>query len=284
MLSDQDIHDAHWKKTWEMPNTQWTLKGYSRAAYRTGFYIPELNIMLDAGPQNFNKPDHIFITHTHFDHICGLPLTMIGDEHGKHIFNIYAPAESEKFIRSYINSGFSLNACHGVNVKTWYEFHPMKHTLEFITKIRKKPFQVETFECIHKVPTVGYGFSQITDKLKPEYSNLEGREIGKLRKEGVEITYQKITKKFAYVCDSTIEVLEKNKSILKYPIVIIECTFIVDDESTCKDHIYWSDLEEYVKEYTDVLFVLIHFSRRYKDKEIKEFFEKKDYKNIKVWI
>jgi hypothetical protein len=40
---------AHWKQKWSIPNTPWTITGYSRAAYRTGFYIPELDIMLDAG-------------------------------------------------------------------------------------------------------------------------------------------------------------------------------------------------------------------------------------------
>ena len=111
-----------------------------------------------------------------------------------------------------------------------------------------------------------------------------GKELGALKKSGVEITFKKITEKFAYVCDSTIKVLEDNKNIFNYPIVIIECTFIVNDESTSKDHIYWSELEPYVKKNPDILFVLIHFSRRYKDEEIKEFFDKVDYENIKPWI
>ena len=58
-----------WHKKWLIPNTpSWRIHGFSRSAYRTGFYIPELNIMLDAGPQNFNNPDNIFITHSHLDH------------------------------------------------------------------------------------------------------------------------------------------------------------------------------------------------------------------------
>ena len=62
----------HWQKKMTIPGTPWEICGYSRSAYRTGFYISGLDMMLDAGPQNFNKPTHIFITHTHIDHIACL--------------------------------------------------------------------------------------------------------------------------------------------------------------------------------------------------------------------
>ena len=39
---------------------------------RVGFYIPELNIMLDAGPTSSKNPDHVFITHNHVDHVAGV--------------------------------------------------------------------------------------------------------------------------------------------------------------------------------------------------------------------
>jgi hypothetical protein len=36
----------YWQKKWKIPNTSWTISGFSRSAYRTGFYISELNLML----------------------------------------------------------------------------------------------------------------------------------------------------------------------------------------------------------------------------------------------
>jgi putative mRNA 3-end processing factor len=67
-MDSLSIRTSYWNKKLVLDKIKLTLTGYSRAAYRTGFYIPELGIMLDAGPQNFNKPSHIFITHAHADH------------------------------------------------------------------------------------------------------------------------------------------------------------------------------------------------------------------------
>jgi hypothetical protein len=55
------IKNIHWKTRWDIPGTPWSISGYSRSAFRTGFYIKELDLMLDAGPQNFNKPSHMLI-------------------------------------------------------------------------------------------------------------------------------------------------------------------------------------------------------------------------------
>jgi ribonuclease Z len=68
-----------WKKGFKIDNTQWVLSGYSRSMYRSGFHISGLNILLDAGPQFFKKPDYILITHSHVDHIAELPFTLGGE-------------------------------------------------------------------------------------------------------------------------------------------------------------------------------------------------------------
>lgn len=109
--------NLYWEKSLSLSNIKLTLRGYSRAAYRTGFYIKELDLMLDAGPANFNKPKNIFIGHTHGDHIASLPLTLIGDQNGNHIFEIYAPSQAEEKIHKYINAFFEVNALATVDTK-----------------------------------------------------------------------------------------------------------------------------------------------------------------------
>lgn len=286
-----EARTAHWKQKWRLPGTPWSLTGFSRAAYRTGFYIPELDIMLDAGPQNFNKPSHIFITHTHGDHVASLPFTLIGDENGHHVFQIYAPAEAERHLRKYIAALFQVNALSDeidMPVGTWYQFYGCIEFSSFRLSLKKSPFVVDVVLCDHGVPTVSYCFSQIKSKLKDEYIGLQGKEIAALRKQGVDVTKEVVTPSFAFICDTAISVLDRYPSIVKHPIVIIECTFLYPEErenAVLTKHIHWEELKPYVVANPATLFILIHFSLRYKEDEILAFFTEQanDISNIKVW-
>ena len=125
-------------------------------------------------------------------------------------------------------------------------------------------------------------------KLKDEYKDLKGVEIGMLKKEGVEITKQVLIPWFCYICDTSIEVFN-NKNIVNYNNIIIECTFLYKEHLERVDstkHIHWFQLEEYVKNNKNTVFILIHFSLRYTNEEVQEFFipYKTKYKNIVIWI
>ena len=62
----------------KLSGTPYTLQGFSIAGYRTNFYIPQLNLMLDAGISANFTPKKIFITHSHADHIANLPFHSYG--------------------------------------------------------------------------------------------------------------------------------------------------------------------------------------------------------------
>jgi ribonuclease Z len=278
---------AFWNKEYKFDNNKTSITGYSRCAFRTGFYIPKYKMMLDAGPQCFNKPEHIFITHTHSDHIANLPLTMIGDPDGNHIFKIYATANAENKLREYINASFSVNCLSDVIADDWYVFNKLYSRQNFQITANTHKLHVETFECDHTVPTLSYGFSDMSQKLKPEYIVLPGKDIAALRKQGVEVTREVAVKKFAFVCDSSIKVMDLNPNILDYPTIIIECTFITEgaeQDALNKKHIHWNQLKPYVIQHPHIQFILIHFSLQHKDEEIKEFFEKENFSNVYPWL
>ena len=67
-------------------------------------------------------------------------------------------------------------------------------------------------------------------KLNPKYAELNGKEIGALRKSGTDVSIEVVDKIFCYVCDTTIKVFKDNPFILDYKTVFIECTFIYDGE------------------------------------------------------
>lgn len=291
-----EVRMAHWRQKWSIPNTPWTISGFSRAAYRTGFYIPELDILLDAGPQNFNHPSHIFITHTHGDHIANLPFTFIGDENGDHFIHLYAPLEAEAYLRKYISCLFEVNAMktpEELPTREWYEYHGYNTPTTFRTSLNKSNFEIDVVICDHSIPTISYCFSLIKQKLKPEYSGLTTKEIGQLRKSGTTVTHEVVAPAFAFICDTSIEVLVNFPRILIFPIVFIECTFLYPEEfenARQTKHIHWDEIRPYVVANPNTIFVLIHFSLRYKEEEIIQFFRnqkvlhpEESYDNLKVW-
>jgi ribonuclease Z len=288
MTDSQNIGNIFWKKKWKIPNTSWNISGYSRSAYRTGFYIPELSLMLDAGPQNFNNPEHIFITHSHVDHLALLPFTLIENEKVIHT-NIYGPKEADKYINNYILSLFSLNVLHNFKELDFYTYNGLHDKDNFKLNMNNNIIEVNIYKCDHRVPTIGYGLVECKQKLKEEYLDLPGKEIGKLRKEGVEITKEVKHKRLVYVCDTSIKVFELNPDLLTYQTIFIECTFFMPDElenARETKHIHWSELKKYVVDNPHILFVLFHFSKRYKDCEILDFFKKEvdnGIKNIYYW-
>lgn len=216
VLDALKVKTIYWQKKWNIPNTSWSICGYSRSAYRTGFYICELNLLLDAGPQSFNKPDCILISHTHIDHVACLPLTLIEDVHSDHTVEIYGPSAAETHIKNYVYSMFSLNAMANINhCPGWFGYNAVDaHQEPFSLMLNKTELVIEVFECDHAVPTVSYGISEIKTKLREEFIGLTGKEIAKIRSEGIDVSQKVQQKKLAYICDTSIAVFDLNKSIL----------------------------------------------------------------------
>ena len=172
--------------------------------------------MLDAGPQNFNKPSHIFITHSHSDHVAELPFTLYGEEEGNHIFNIYGPTKSRKYITEYIQAMFDMSIMDRAPVQDWLTFSELTNSDKLRLNVKNNEILVEIIDCDHGIPTISYIFSTFKNKLKKEYQGICGKEIAALRKNGVQVT-EKIEKYlFSYVCDCSIETIKNKKEKLHY--------------------------------------------------------------------
>ncbi|WP_131737207.1 MBL fold metallo-hydrolase [Actinomadura roseirufa] len=272
-------------KTWRIPGTELTLTGYSRANDKTFFHVPELRCSLDAGLCEGRQVDTVFLTHTHHDHSKDLDY-LASRPSGT---DIYLPAEAVPYVESYLRASAELNHGAGFDpaLAGGHRLHGVRGDDEFV--FGRRGHHVRVVECEHKVPCVGYAFSERRRTLRPEFEELrrslarEGRaaEFGRLmaerRKGGAEVNAEVTRPLFAFLGDTHVTVFERNPWLFDYPVVITECTFLDDaemDRANRVGHTVWSQLRPVVEAHPETLFVLIHFSLRYSDREVLAFFRR----------
>ena len=280
-------------------STSYSLMGYSIAALRTNFYIKELGLMLDAGLSIAKVTiNHMLITHCHSDHIATLPFHIYSYKENEKI-KIYIPKGIEKHIKDFIEITYLLSSHtfpeeEGIKredlyLYNFYELIIVEPGMILDINIKKSNFGLEIFKCYHQVPCVGYGIFEKRKKLKEEYVNLKGKEIGELRKKGIEINYEYQFKFLCYLGDTSKDIFNNEQwdKIIQYKNIVIECTFIKDDDLEQADktfHIHWKFIEPIIDKYKDNIFILIHFSQRYDNSELIEFFNEKNRNNVIPWI
>jgi ribonuclease Z len=140
----------------------------------------------------------------------------------------------------------------------------------------KQNYNVRVFSCFHQITCVGYAFSEIRKKLKQEFKDKSGKELGALRKQGIEVSEDYHFNMFAYVGDTTTQVFEVHPWLFNYPVIITECTFLTLDEIERAEktgHTHWHHLLPIILAHPEVTFILIHFSLRYSDVEVMDFFK-----------
>ena len=273
-----------------------TLIGRSRAADTTAFFIPELKLYLDAGCiVTSMKPLDVLITHMHADH-CFRLTHLVSRQKPP---NFHLPRQMmlnvERFLwASQELSGASTEFCEMKNLEDGPAWVQKNHEIfghecgeEFVISRKGNKYVVECFKMCHYVPTLGYGVSSIKTKLKEEYKGLHGKEIARMKREGVVVTEEIRVPLFVFNGDTTTECfeLEENKNIFNYPVIITECSFIQEEErekSVSSQHTLWQDLKKVVEDHRDIQFVVIHVSNRYSVKEAEKPFL--DQPNVTVML
>jgi ribonuclease Z len=266
-----------------------SLTGYSRAAHRTGLLVKGLNILLDAGLDVQKAFPHIFITHQHLDHVIYLPQYTMNIENPSDSINVISSPNILEGIKPYLTSALRMSKNIPKDITEEKILSDAKTNFHEITKDKiysfmngKDKWFVEPIKCSHGIESIGFGFSVEKIKLKEEYSSLIGYELKKLKDEGVEITYTKIEPIFLFLGDTNKNILTNDK-IYSYPTIIIECTYIYDDEISLakkNKHIHWSEIKEIIENKSHIQFILIHFSMKYTCDEIRTFFTKQNLSNL----
>ncbi|KAF6825885.1 hypothetical protein CPLU01_09975 [Colletotrichum plurivorum] len=300
---------------WRFPKPyhQYVLTGKSRAAWHTSFVIPQLNLLLDAGlVVNNLRPKHILITHGHSDHCLLAPAFTKREDPP----DVVCPVEMKKALDDFLLAKTLLNrgglytsedaASVGLEVdgqgideegrtegeRAFLRTHvtiPVKDG-DVVPLRRLKDMHALVFKCDHNVPSVGYVIRNTTQKLRPEFVSLPGPELKALRQSGVQLTAPVTTPIFAFLGDTTARTLEAEPEWLRagIPVVITECSFLYDEHDAQAEktkHTRWKDLDKVVRKWPKTTFIIIHFSMRYSNKDVVDFFKglEDPPANIVVW-
>lgn len=160
-----------------------------------------------------------------------------------------------------------------------------------LDRIKASGMSAEAFACDHSIPCLGYVFRTTRQKLKAELRTTSQTDIKGLRESGADITAPQTKPVFAFLGDTTTSVLASEPSWLRegIPVVITECSFLWEEHRAQAErtkHTLWSELEPVIRKFPKTTFVLIHFSLRYEEHDVRNFFTKMldPPKNIVVWI
>ena len=271
-------------------NSKWTLTGYSKAGYKTGFSLTPVKILFDCGVETNQVYENILMTHVHGDHSLRLPT--ICNRHkvrssGKK-YNVRLPSSSVKHVMLYIrsiqqmaNPDTEMESDETLLEKSKINLIPV----DYGDKFNANDCAIEVLNAYHSIQTVGYGISRIKKSLKKEYLEMmndntidRGVRISKLnelKKTGVEINETTHIPEIAFYCDSNIQNLSNHDEWIKDPVIVCECTILIptekhDGEDSYLGHTKMSQLLPIMKLYPDKKWILIHVSKALTPEQIAE--------------
>lgn len=243
------------------------IEGVSIAGHESFYKLPTLRTLLEFGraPEDVVGYASVCVSHGHLDHMAGLAhyasRRRLAD---LPTARVLVPAEAAPDVRQWVE------ACQRLE-RIDYDLEivpaspgdrlPLRHDLE-LTVLPGR----------HRVPTVGYLFSEVRHKLREELLGKEGSEIAALRASGVEVTRPERIPLLAYPGDSSAEILEICPELFGARVLLLECSFISpEDRGRARDygHIHLDDVIEYAGRFENEAIVLTHFSQRYTPAEIR---------------
>ncbi len=249
---------------------RYTVRGQSLGGMYTSLYVPELDAALDAGValRTACAAPWLFLSHAHVDHVGALPalLGMRGLCGVREKLRVFVPAELADPLPD------ALTAFGGMH--RWpleVEVIPMEPGDEVVLR---RDLRVRAFRTWHPVPSLGYLFFRRVQKLRPEFADLPGPEIGHRRRRGEDLFDEVEHRELAYATDTLPRVFESCPELLDVRTLVLECTFLDQRKSVAAAragcHIHLEELLPIVPELRNEALVLMHFSQIYKPPEVAE--------------
>jgi ribonuclease Z len=254
--------------------TKFSYKGYnfegiSEGGIRTSIIMPSLSILFDIGnlPVDHAHHENLLLTHGHLDHSAGIPY-YISQRSLRKLKppNIYVPQELYEDLQSILKIYQKIEGFEYL-----YNLVPVKIN-EFMQINSNMYFKA--LKTFHRIVSQGYTIYEKNKKLKEEYKNYSKDQILSLKNQGIDLQEEKYIPIVSFSGDTKIEYVLENKDVANSKILFIECTYLDDKKNVEKarewGHIHLDEIVQNADSFKNEKIVLIHFSKRYSPKTIKE--------------
>ncbi|MEO8347714.1 MAG: MBL fold metallo-hydrolase [Acidobacteriota bacterium] len=244
------------------------IEGVSIAGHESFYKVPAFRCLLEFGraPDDVVAFSTICLTHGHLDHAAGLAHHASRRRLARMPpARVFAPEEAVPDLEAWLAISQRLeNVDYGVHVTPAV---PGENVL------LRNDLSLRFLPGRHRVPTVGYLFSEIRRKLADELIGRPGEEIAALRAGGMEVTRREEIPLLAYPGDCGVEIFDAAPELFRARVLLIECSFVgPEDRDRAREyaHIHLDDIIERASLFENEAIVLTHFSLRYRPDEILE--------------
>ncbi len=236
------------------------VQGISIAGEQTAISIPEYDIAFDIGlcPRPILSAPIVALSHTHMDHIAGLPYYFSQRFFQKMATGTcYCPFEMADPIREMMRSWIALErqeTPHNV-----VGMHPGD-------EVEVKPgIYLRAHASSHTIPSLGYALVERRKKLRADLVGISQDDLRDRRMRGEEITQTVEVPLVAYSGDTEPAPFLFHDDFTNARIVICECTFYDRehrDRAKIGKHLHVEDLRPLLAAWKAEHVVVVHASRR----------------------
>ena len=244
------------------------IEGVSIAGHESFYKLPTFRTLLEFGraPEDVVGYPTVAVTHGHLDHIAGLAHYASRRRlQGLPPARILVPSEAMSAVARWVD------ACE--------ELEKIRYSIEVVPAspgdriTLRNDLELTVLPGRHRVPAVGYLFSEVKHKLLQEHEGKPGHEIAELKAKGVAVTRREEVPLLAYTGDCGEAIFDAAPEILRAKVLLIECSFLFpEDVSRAREyaHIHLDDILERADRFENEALVLTHFSQRYRAEEIRQ--------------